>query len=92
MNDQNLEKYTTVFKAISNPMRLKILLLLEDGERCVCDFEHELNLDMSVISRHLKLLNDSNIVSSRREGKRVFYKLEMGCVLSFLHCIDNQIR
>lgn len=89
MSEQQIQEYAEFFKAIANPTRLKLVLLLEHGEQCVCDLEKELDLDMSVISRHLKQLKGCAIVSSRREGKKVFYKLEMQCIPSFLQCISK---
>ena len=91
MTDRSLALYSNFFKAISNPARLQIILLLEQGELCVCDIESELNLDMSVISRHLKQLYGNQIVSSTRHGKKVFYKLEMPCILSFINCIGTEL-
>lgn len=87
MSEQQINEYADFFKAVGNPTRLKLVLLLEHGEQCVCDLEEKLHLDMSVISRHLKQLKSCAIVSSRREGKKVFYKLEMPCIPSFLQCI-----
>jgi ArsR family transcriptional regulator len=92
MTEQQLFQYSKFFKAIANPTRLKILRLLDSGEMCVCDIESQLDLDMSVISRHLKLLHDNQIVSSDRQGKKVFYKLEMRCIFSFITCIDAGLK
>ena len=89
MTPDKLNDYSEFFKAIANPARLKLVILLAEQSRCVCDFEGKLDIDMSVISRHLKLLQSKSIVSSRREGKKVIYTLEMTCILSFLKCIDK---
>lgn len=86
MNYQELETQSHFFKALANPARLQIILLLSQGEKCVCDINEALSLDMSVISRHLKQLQDAKILSSERVGKNVFYKLEMVCVIDFMAC------
>lgn len=87
--DQSPEQFhIQFFKALSHPTRLKMVHILAKGERCVCDFEQELDCDMSSISRHLNQLKSAYIVTDQRRGKQVFYSLQAKCVLPFLSCID----
>ncbi len=76
MPAMNTETLANIFKALSEPIRVRILvLLLNKGELCVCDLVDTLNLSQSVTSRHLAYLRNNNIVSARREGVWMYYQL-----------------
>lgn len=63
-------------KALSDPIRLRIVLLLQaEGELCVCDLMAVLNLPQSTVSRHLAYLKRSCWVDTRREGVWMHYAL-----------------
>jgi ArsR family transcriptional regulator len=62
-------------RALSDPTRLRIVALLERDELSVAELQEITRLGQSRISTHLGLLQDSELVQSRREGKRTFYKL-----------------
>jgi len=64
-----------VFKAFSEPIRLRIAVLLTQGELCVCDLTEVLQLPQSTVSRHMNRLKVSGIVLDRRDGKWVHYSL-----------------
>jgi len=66
---------TLIGKALSHPLRERMLWLLADGERCGCEFAPELGVDPSVISRYLAVLERAGLVTSRREGVRVMWQL-----------------
>ena len=66
---------TLIGKALSHPLRERILWLLADGERCGCEFAPELGVDPSVVSRYLAVLERAGLVESRREGVRVMWSL-----------------
>ncbi|MEI6215029.1 MAG: metalloregulator ArsR/SmtB family transcription factor [Desulfuromonadales bacterium] len=64
------------FKALSDPIRLRIILLLQaEGELCVCDLMAVLKLPQSTVSRHLAYLKRSCWVDIRRQGLWMYYKL-----------------
>lgn len=70
------ETLANLFKALSEPIRLRILvLLLNKGELCVCDLVDTLALSQSVTSRHLAYLRNNDIVTARREGVWMYYQL-----------------
>lgn len=70
------ETLANLFKALSEPIRLRILvLLLNKGELCVCDLVDTLALAQSVTSRHLAYLRNNDIVCARREGVWMYYQL-----------------
>lgn len=72
----DLELAAGRFQALSDPIRLRILGLLADGERCVCDLMSELDAAQSRLSFHLRVLKDAGLVASRREGQWIYYTLQ----------------
>ena len=62
-------------RALSDPTRLRIVALLEKDELSVNELQEITRMGQSRISTHLGLLQDSELVQSRREGKRTFYRL-----------------
>lgn len=69
-----------VFKALSDPNRLMILEKLQSGERCACVILEDLKIGQSTLSHHMKLLCESGLVNSRRDGKWMHYSLNKdGC-------------
>ncbi len=65
----------TVFKALGDANRLRIVNLLLHGELCVCDIQYVLENSQPNISRHLAYLKRCEMVLDRRDGYRVFYRL-----------------
>jgi len=63
------------FDALGNPTRLGILYALSAGELCTCDLANISGLSASAISHQLRILKDRKIISFRKEGKNVFYRL-----------------
>jgi len=65
-----------IFKALSDPNRLRMVRMLMEGELCVCELENILGISQSNISHQLRILRGAGLVKDRREGKWVFYSLE----------------
>lgn len=64
-----------LFKALADENRLHILELLQSGERCACVLLEDLHLSQPTLSHHMKILCDAGLVTSRKEGKWVYYTL-----------------
>jgi ArsR family transcriptional regulator, arsenate/arsenite/antimonite-responsive transcriptional repressor len=64
-----------LFHALSDTIRLDVVVLLLDGERCVCELMEALDLAQSRLSWHLKTLSDAGIITGRREGRWNYYSL-----------------
>jgi ArsR family transcriptional regulator len=64
-----------LFHALSDEIRVDVVTLLLDGERCVCDLMEDLGLAQSRLSWHLKTLSDAGIISGRREGRWNYYSI-----------------
>ncbi len=74
-NDELIADLSDMFKIFGDQTRVKILMALESGELCVCDIAAVMNMSQSAISHQLRVLKQSNIVKTRREGKVVYYSI-----------------
>jgi len=74
-NESNDRFKSTVFHALSDPIRLEILAYLRDGEKCVCEIVPNLNLIQPLVSRHLKTFKDAGIVRCRKDGTKRLYAI-----------------
>ncbi len=75
---------TRIGKALSHPLRERMLWLLADGERCGCEFAPELGVDPSIVSRYLAVLERAGLVTSRRDGVRVMWSVADPEILDIL--------
>ena len=87
-----LEMKAAVLQAMAHPIRLAVLEVLADGEKCVCDIAEEVDAKRSNVSRHLAVMVNAGILESRKEGLRVIYAIRTRCVLGFLSCVTNVLR
>lgn len=72
---KRLAEMETLFKALGDTTRLRILGLLLTGEVCVCDIHESLKIPQPKTSRHLAYLRNAGLVETRREGLWVHYRL-----------------
>ncbi len=71
-----LSRLTAVFKLLGDPTRARLLYaLLEAGELCVCDLAAATGTMEATVSQSLRLLRASGVVTGRRQGRNVFYRL-----------------
>jgi len=71
-----MKELTTVFKALSDEARLRILnLLFRTGELCVCDIEATTGFTQTKVSRHLSYLRNAGLLDSRQQGLWMLYKI-----------------
>jgi len=70
-----MEKEITLLKTIADKNRLSILYVLKDKELCVCELQQVISLTQGALSIQLKNLQNIGLLSSRKQGKWVFYKL-----------------
>lgn len=76
-------RYAAVFKALGDPVRLRLLSLIaahEDGEACVCDLNDAFALSQPTISHHLKVLRGAGLVESERRAAWVYYRVRSDAV------------
>ena len=78
-----LLKTAEFLKIIAEENRLKILCILRDGEKCVCDIWQYLELPQNLASHHLKILKDFDLISSKKDGLKVFYSLNKNIISKY---------
>jgi DNA-binding transcriptional ArsR family regulator len=69
------ENVAELFRVIGQPVRVQILLVIAQGEACVCHLEAYLGLRQAAISQHLMLLRDAGLVTTHRDGRNIYYRL-----------------
>ncbi len=93
MADQKeIVEMAEIFKALSDPSRLKIVLALLKREHCVCDIAAICQQSESAISHQLRILRTLKIVKNRREGKVVYYTLDDDHVISLIHYSLDHVK
>ena len=85
----NLSQTAEFLKVISEKNRLKILCLLKEGEKCVCEIWQCLKLAQNLTSHHLKVLKDFGLLSSRQEGLKVIYSINKKVVKKYIKLLNN---
>ena len=77
--NKNIEKIAEMsdfFKALSDSTRLKIILVISEGEICVNDISAKIGMTKSAVSHQLSYLKNLRLVKSRKDGKEVYYSLD----------------
>ena len=72
MNYKEISQY---LKVMADSSRLEILDLLSCGELCACDLLEHFSFSQPTLSHHMKVLKDNNLITSRKDGNKIFYKL-----------------
>ncbi len=84
------EKRAEIFKALSNPVRLEIIDLLIEGEKCVNEIVQELKkYEQPHISKNLTKLKNAKIIKERKKGLNVYYSIAMQPVINFIKELKN---
>ena len=92
MDKKITEHAAEVLKAMAHPVRLEIIELLVDGELCVGDIVEALGEKQAIISQQLNMMRDKGILSRRRDGTRVYYRVENANAIKLLHCIYDHCK
>lgn len=74
--DKAIAALSEIFRALGDPTRLRLLSALGAGELCVCDLASLAGISESATSHQLRLLRALRLVRARRDGRRVFYRLD----------------
>jgi DNA-binding transcriptional ArsR family regulator len=92
MDRDTYQQKATIIKAMAHPSRLLMIDALAEGEKCVCELQRLVGADLSTVSKHLAVMKRAGIVTDRKEGQQVFYRLRVPCVLRFFDCVDAVLR
>ena len=79
-----------MLKTLSNPDRLLLLCQISHGERCVSDLEEALDIHQPTLSQQLGVLRDEGLVSTRRDGKRIYYSMSSQEALAIMQVLYDQ--
>jgi len=93
MSDRELiERQARILKALANESRLMIVSRLGRGECSAGELTRMVGSDQTTVSKHLAVLRANGIVSSRRKGNVLFYRLLTPCVLNFFSCASRVLK
>ena len=89
--------FINIAKALSDPNRTRVLMMLTAGELCVCQIIEMLGLAPSTVSKHVSILRQARLVRARKDGRWMYYRLagrdasaEAGAALKWLkNCLEN---
>jgi len=71
----NMDHIITIAKALSDPNRVRALMMLHEGELCACQIIDVLGLAPSTVSKHMSVLRQAGLVRGRKQGKWMYYSL-----------------
>ncbi len=89
IDPKKVELEAELLSLLGQPTRLKLLYILREGEKCVCEILPPMSEDQSVISRHLIRMRQAGLLSSRKEGVSVYYWISEPRVFKLLELADD---
>jgi ArsR family transcriptional regulator, arsenate/arsenite/antimonite-responsive transcriptional repressor len=87
--DRNYGDYALFMKALSDETRVKIYEMLSNGELCACKILEEFNFSQPTLSYHMKILCESGLVNSRRDGIWMRYSINTECLVEMKKLFDD---
>jgi len=90
-NLESLSLQADIFKALGHPTRIFIIQKLLKREYCVNDLTKMIDVEMPTVSKHLSVLKNVSLITSRKEHNNVFYRIKNRCVEDTLKC-SREIR
>lgn len=91
-SDDDISEMGARFKVISEPSRLKILIVLSGGELCVEHITEAVGGNQSAVSHQLKILKDNKIIKSRRLGKNMLYSVSDWHILTMINVAKEHLN
>lgn len=87
-----MKAFTKVMKALADPNRVKIIKLLQRRVMCVCEIKEALGLAQSTASKHLKILEESGLITYFKDGLWVNYQLSDGANSPYVATVLGNLR
>ncbi len=87
-----MREFVRVMKAVSDPNRVAIIKMLQHKEMCVCEIRAALKIAQPTVSKHLKVLEDAGLVTSRKDGMWVNYHLADGSGSPYVATLLGSLR
>ncbi len=91
-NEEDVGRVAAVFKAVSEPSRLKILFALRQGEMCVYHIVEAVGGTQSAVSHQLRMLREGRMIKARRDGQNIVYSLADEHVLAVLELVCTHVK
>ena len=92
MDKKVAEHVAEILKAVAHPVRLQIIELLETKEMSVGDIVTTLGVKQSVTSQQLNMMKDKGVLNCRRDGVKVYYRIENKDVIKLLYCVYDHYK
>ena len=92
MDKKVAEQAAEVLKAVAHPVRLQIIELLETKEMCVGDIVTALGGKQAITSQQLNMMKDKGVLNCRRDGVKIYYRIENKNVIKLLNCIYDHCK
>ncbi len=90
VDEEKLEELAEFFKALSHPVRLKIISILIEGKQCVKNLGELLNMSQPSVSQHLSILRSRGIVGWKREGSVICYYIKDERILKLYNMLFKE--
>ena len=90
-SEADFQTVAALMKQLGDPSRLRIFWILCHVEECVTDIAAMMNMTSPAVSHHLRLLKDSGLITSRREGKEMYYTASTSDLAQELHTVIEKI-
>ena len=87
MDYESAKHVSEVLKALAHPVRLQIAAALEGKALCVADIMEVVGAKQAITSQQLNMMKDKGILNCRRNGTKVYYRIENKNVIRLLHCV-----
>lgn len=91
MKNDTKGKYYQIFKTLGDDVRFDIFMLLAPGPKCVCEIFEKLKLKQSIVSHHLGVLRESELVDVNKDGKWAYYSLNRKKLVELQQFIEKII-
>jgi DNA-binding transcriptional ArsR family regulator len=86
-----VQQVSEYFSILSEPMRLRILNLLREGEKCVQELVEATDTSQANVSKHLKVMLQAGILSRRAEGTSAYYKVEDELIFELCNLVCDRL-
>jgi DNA-binding transcriptional ArsR family regulator len=92
LSNEALELVANRFKILSEPIRLRILQTLQDGERSVTELTQAVETSQPNVSKHLKILQDAGMVKRQPQGNTVYYSIADESIFTLCETVCNSLE
>ena len=88
-SEESIRRQSEILKALSDPVRAKLVYELQGSDKCVCALMRDLGASQTMVSHHLKILKYAGIISDKKSGKWVYYSLVDKKALEVLKLLET---